>query len=115
MNATSRRRMSEQAAETAVVGACRMLRLPTIRGKFPDLAEQAAREQMSYLAFLAELLLAECDDRARRRSERRIKAAAFRGRSRCGSSTSTPTPTSTPPSSTPLPPASGGRRDSRSA
>jgi DNA replication protein DnaC len=77
MNATSRRRMSEQAAETAVVGACRMLRLPTIRAKFPDLAEQAAREQMSYLAFLAELLLAECDDRARRRSERRIKAAAF--------------------------------------
>lgn len=77
MNATSHRRMSEQAAETAVVGACRMLRLPTIRAKFPDLAEQAAREQMSYLTFLAELLLAECDDRARRRSERRIKAAAF--------------------------------------
>ncbi|UXY24341.1 IS21-like element helper ATPase IstB [Streptomyces cynarae] len=77
MNATSRRRMSEQAAETAVVGACRMLQLPTIRRKFTDLAEQAAREQMSYLAFLAELLLAECDDRARRRSERRIKAAAF--------------------------------------
>jgi hypothetical protein len=47
MNATSRRRMSEQAAETAVFGACRMLRLPTIRGKFPDLAEQAAREQTS--------------------------------------------------------------------
>ena len=42
MNATSHRRMSEQAAETAVVGACRMLRLPTIRAKFPDLAEQAA-------------------------------------------------------------------------
>ena len=77
MNATSHRRMSEQAAETAVVGACRMLRLPTIRAKFPALAEQAAREQMSYLTFLAELLLAECDDRARRRSERRIKAAAF--------------------------------------
>jgi len=32
---------------------------------------------MSYLGFLAELLMAECDDRARRRSERRIKAAAF--------------------------------------
>lgn len=27
--------------------------------------------------FLAELLMAECDDRARRRSERRIKAAGF--------------------------------------
>lgn len=29
------------------------------------------------MVFLAELLLAECDDRARRRSERRIKAAQF--------------------------------------
>ena len=77
MSTPSRHRMSEQAAETAVVGACRMLRLPTIRAKFPDLAEQASREQMSYLTFLAELLLAECDDRALRRSERRIKAAAF--------------------------------------
>ncbi|BCY10911.1 ATPase AAA [Actinoplanes sp. L3-i22] len=32
---------------------------------------------MTYRGFLAELLMAECDDRARRRSERRIKAAAF--------------------------------------
>ncbi|MEV7630695.1 IS21-like element helper ATPase IstB [Actinoplanes sp. NPDC089786] len=54
-----------------------MLRLPTIRGQFPDLAEAAARDQMTYRGFLAELLMAECDDRARRRSERRIKAAAF--------------------------------------
>ncbi|WP_223064998.1 ATP-binding protein [Streptomyces sp. IB201691-2A2] len=54
-----------------------MLRLPTIRSQFSDLADAASREQMSYKGFLAELLLAECDDRARRRSERRIKAAAF--------------------------------------
>jgi DNA replication protein DnaC len=71
------RGLTEQAAQTAVDQACRMLRLPTIRGQFDDLAQAAAREQMSYLGFLAELLLAECDDRARRRSERRIKAAAF--------------------------------------
>ena len=32
---------------------------------------------MTYRGFLAELLMAECDDRARRRSERRIKAAGF--------------------------------------
>ena len=32
---------------------------------------------MTYRGFLAELLMAECDDRARCRSERRIKAAAF--------------------------------------
>jgi IstB-like ATP binding protein len=49
----------------------------TIRGQFPDLTDQAAREQMSYRGFVAELLMAECDERARRRAERRIKAAAF--------------------------------------
>jgi DNA replication protein DnaC len=54
-----------------------MLRLPTIRSQFPELAATTEREQMSYLGFLAELLLAERDDRARRRSERRIKAAGF--------------------------------------
>ncbi|WP_281259436.1 IS21-like element helper ATPase IstB [Actinomadura meyerae] len=43
----------------------------------PELAETAARDQMTYRGFLAELLMAECDDRNRRRSERRIKAAAF--------------------------------------
>lgn len=80
------RGLTEQAATTAVDQACRMLRLPTIRSQFPDLAETASREQMSYLGFLAELLLAECDDRARRRSERRF-----------ASSTSRPTRTSTLP------------------
>ncbi|SNQ48168.1 hypothetical protein FRACA_2250009 [Frankia canadensis] len=54
-----------------------MLRLPSIRAQFTDLAEAAARDQMTYRGFLAELLMAECDDRNRRRSERRIKAAAF--------------------------------------
>lgn len=75
---TSRRRgMTEEAANAAIDHACRMLRLPTVRQDFPDQADRAAAEQMSYRGFLAELLLAECDDRARRRSERRIKAARF--------------------------------------
>jgi DNA replication protein DnaC len=77
MNAKPRHGLTEQAADAAVDQACRMLRLPTIRAQFPDLAQAAAHEQMSYRAFLAELLMAECDDRARRRSERRIKAAGF--------------------------------------
>jgi DNA replication protein DnaC len=77
MNTKPRHGLTEQAADAAVEQACRMLRLPTIRTQFPDLAEAAARGQMSYRAFLAELLMAECDDRARRRSERRIKAAGF--------------------------------------
>lgn len=69
--------ITEEAADAAIDQSCRMLRLPTIRARFTDTAETAAREQMSYRAFLADLLLAECEDRARRRSERRIKAAAF--------------------------------------
>lgn len=71
------RGMTEQAAETAIDTACRKLRIPTIRAKFPELVQAATREQMSYRGFLAELLLSECDERDRRRSDRRIKAAGF--------------------------------------
>lgn len=79
MTTSSPRRhgMTEQAADAAVDQACRMLRLPTVRSQFNEIAENASREQMTYRAFLAELLIAECDDRARRRSERRIRAAGF--------------------------------------
>ncbi|MGW5315467.1 IS21-like element helper ATPase IstB [Nocardia thailandica] len=81
MTATSsigrRHGLTEQAAEAAVDQACRVLRLPTVRGQFGEITETATREQMSYRAYLAELLLAECDDRDRRRSERRIRAAGF--------------------------------------
>lgn len=37
----------------------------------------AGKEQLTYQGFLAELLLAECDDRDRRSSIRRVKAACF--------------------------------------
>jgi DNA replication protein DnaC len=77
MTPKSRRGLTEQAADAAIDQACRLLRLPTIRAQFPELAEAAAREQMTYRGYLAELLMAECEDRARRRSERRIKAAGF--------------------------------------
>jgi DNA replication protein DnaC len=74
---TRHRGLTEQAADAAIDSACRLLRLPTIRDQFGDLAEAAARDQQTYRGFLAELLMAECDDRARRRSERQLKAAAF--------------------------------------
>jgi DNA replication protein DnaC len=77
MTVKRHRGLTEQAAEAAVDSACRVLRLPTVRTQFPNIADAATREQMTYRGFLAELLMAECDDRARRRSERRIKAAAF--------------------------------------
>ena len=42
-----------------------------------DLAVIAEKEQLTYQGFLAELLLSECDDRNRRRSIWRVKAAGF--------------------------------------
>ncbi|MFJ8663538.1 IS21-like element helper ATPase IstB [Streptomyces sp. NPDC093795] len=54
-----------------------LVRLPSIRNEFSDIADRAMKDQMTYRGFLAELLMAECDDRSRRRSERRIKAAGF--------------------------------------
>ncbi|OAH14324.1 transposase [Streptomyces jeddahensis] len=48
-----------------------------MRSQFSEVADAAARDQMTYRGFLAELLMADCDDRNRRRSERRIKAAGF--------------------------------------
>jgi hypothetical protein len=42
MNAKLRHGLTEQAADAAVEQACRMLRLPTIRTQFPDLAQAAA-------------------------------------------------------------------------
>ncbi|MEV4582322.1 ATP-binding protein, partial [Nonomuraea jabiensis] len=74
---TRHRGLTEPAADAAIDAACRNLRLPTMRGQFSELADAAARDQLTYRGFLAELLMAECDDRNRRRSERRIKAAGF--------------------------------------
>ncbi len=53
------------------------MRLPTLRSRFTELSDAAERQQLTYRGFLAELLLAECDDRDRRRAERRIRAAGF--------------------------------------
>jgi DNA replication protein DnaC len=70
------RGLTEQTADAAIDTACRMLRLPSFRNEFTEIADRAMKDQTPG-GFLAELLMAECDDRARRRSERRIKAANF--------------------------------------
>jgi DNA replication protein DnaC len=69
--------VTEQAAVAAVESALRMLRLPTMRTRFGEITAAAEREQLSYLGFLAELLMAECDDRDKRRAVRRVTAAGF--------------------------------------
>jgi DNA replication protein DnaC len=73
----TRRGVTEQAAIAAIDSAARVLRLPTIRGRFEEIAAAAQREQLTYLGFLAELVIAECDDRDRRRAARRIHDAGF--------------------------------------
>jgi DNA replication protein DnaC len=74
---TTRKGVTERAAVAAIDGGCRTLRLPTIRSRFGEIAAAAEREQLSYLGFLAELVMAECDDRDSRRAVRRMNAAGF--------------------------------------
>jgi DNA replication protein DnaC len=73
----TRRGVTEQAAIAAIDSGTRVLRLPTIRDRFTEIAAAAEREQLSYLGFLAELVMAECDDRDARRAARRIHDAGF--------------------------------------
>ena len=110
-----RRGLTEQAAAAAVDQACRRLRRPTIRAVLDEAVAVAGKEQLSYQGFLAELLLAECDDRDRRSSVRRVKSANFPRDKRLGTSTSTQTRTSTPPPSTPSRPGTGSAKASPSA
>jgi DNA replication protein DnaC len=69
--------LTEQAALLAIDGACRELRLPTIRAQHAELADAAARDRLSHRAFLAEVLGAEVEERDGRRRERRIAEARF--------------------------------------
>jgi len=74
---TTGRQPSEQAIDAAIDSATRLLRLPTLRDRYGEFADSAGREQLSYRAFLSELLLAECDDREQRRAARRVAEAGF--------------------------------------
>ena len=69
--------MTDTAAAAAIGAATRELRLPVIRADAERLAEIAQRSQQSYLAFLAEVLSAEVDERVERRRQRRINEAKF--------------------------------------
>ncbi len=69
--------MSDTAAQAAISAAARELHLPTVRDEAARLAEIALRERQTYLAFLAEVLAAEVDERGARRRTRRITEARF--------------------------------------
>jgi DNA replication protein DnaC len=59
----------------AIQQHCKLLRLPTVRGQFQNLAEQALREKRTHVGYLEALLSAEVEDRERRTIERRLKEA----------------------------------------
>ena len=72
-----RGQMTPQAAAAAIDAACRTLGLPTVRAQVGDAVTTATRAKASYAEFLADLLIAECDDREGRATTRRLKAAGF--------------------------------------
>ena len=69
--------LSDPAATAAIDAACRTLMLPTIRAEAAAMAGAAAKQRLSHKAFLAEVLLAECDERDTRRRIRRVREAKF--------------------------------------
>src|SRR3954466_6554074 len=70
-------KMTDTAATAAIGAATRELRLPVVRTDAARLAEIAQRTQQTYLAFLAEVLSAEVDDRIERPRRRRVHEAGF--------------------------------------
>lgn len=69
--------LTDSAAHTAILAACRTLALPSIAAEAERLAQRAERERHSYLAYLANALAVELDDRTSRRIARRISEAHF--------------------------------------
>ena len=69
--------VTDTAAQAAIGAAARELHLPTVRAEAIRLAEIAARQRHTHLAYLAEVLSAELDDRSARRRARRIGEARF--------------------------------------
>ncbi len=70
-------KLSDSAATAAIGAATRQLHLPTVREESARIAEEALRQRMSHLGYLAEVLSAEVDDRAERRRARRVTEARF--------------------------------------
>lgn len=70
-------KLTEPAAEAAIISAASTLCLPTVRTQAGSIADAAARDQLTHRGYLAELLATEVDDRAERRRLRRIKEAHF--------------------------------------
>jgi DNA replication protein DnaC len=77
-------KMTQNAALASIGAASRELHLPTVRTEAQRLAEVAERSRAGHLAYLADVLAAEVDDRAERRRHRRIHEARFPRTKRLG-------------------------------
>lgn len=61
--------------QTTIQQACQMLRLPTVRAQFAQLAEEAIRAQQSHLEYLDALLQVELEERTQRQVAQRLRDA----------------------------------------
>ena len=91
--------VTDAAAQAAIGAAARELHLPTVRDEAARLAELAARQRHTHLAYLAEVLSAELDDRSARRRTRRIADAKFPRLKRLADFNADVVPSISPPSS----------------
>jgi DNA replication protein DnaC len=72
------RRSAQTAALEALIAAhANELKLPTVKARFSQMADEAVREQQTPIAYLAALLEAEMHERSERRERRRILEARF--------------------------------------
>ena len=70
-------RAKAQALEALIEAHATELKLPTVKRRFRQLAQEATREQQTPVAYLAALLEAEHQERAERRERRRLIDARF--------------------------------------
>ena len=90
---------ADAAAIAAVYTAARTLGLPSVRDRLEEQLASAHREQLTYAAFLADILGAECDDRTHRRANAGCATPVSHAQNGWKNSRLTPTRPSTPPSS----------------
>ncbi len=74
---TAAKNAQTAALEALIDAHATELKLPTVRRRFRALAQEAAREQQTPVAYLAALLEAEMTERAERRERRRLLDARF--------------------------------------
>lgn len=74
---TARQNAQTAALEALIEAHATELKLPTVKGRFRQMAAEATREQQTPVAYLAALLEAEMHQRAERRERRRLLDARF--------------------------------------